>query len=81
MYLKCLRVETSYEVEEGIEVGIENIFEGVAGLGLLVNRVVFAGAFVEMLFWGYIYSTLREESRELAVEFAKRAKNKEEDDF
>lgn len=37
------------------------------GVGLLVNRVVFAGAFLEMLFWGYLWTALKEESRELAV--------------
>ncbi|KAF7505659.1 hypothetical protein GJ744_000594 [Endocarpon pusillum] len=39
---------------------------GWFGLGMLNNRVTFVGAFVEMLFWGYLWTTLKDEQRELA---------------
>lgn len=69
------------EEAEDDEIEFEKVVsEGAGGVGLLVNRVVFAGIFLEMLFWGYIYSTLREESRELAVEFVSRARAKEEEE-
>jgi Increased loss of mitochondrial DNA protein 1 len=40
---------------------------GSLGLGQLNNRVTFMGAFMEMLFWGYLWTTLKEERRELAT--------------
>ena len=36
------------------------------GLGMLNNRVAFVGAFAEMLFWGYLWTNLKDEERELA---------------
>lgn len=39
---------------------------GRFGLGMLNNRVAFVGSFAEMLFWGYLWTTLKDEVRELA---------------
>lgn len=36
------------------------------GLQLLANNVVFTGSLSDMLFWGYVWTVLREEARELA---------------
>lgn len=40
--------------------------QGWLGLGMLNNRVVFVGALVEMLFWGYLWTVLKEEAGDLA---------------
>lgn len=38
----------------------------VKGLGLLANSVVFTVALCEMFFWGYLWTTIKEEGNELA---------------
>lgn len=48
------------------------------GLGLLNNRITFVAAFTEMLFWGYIWTTLKEEERELATRIKKRREEESE---
>jgi Increased loss of mitochondrial DNA protein 1 len=40
---------------------------GPLGLGMLNNRVAFVGTFVEMLFWGYLWTTLKDEVRQLGA--------------
>lgn len=40
---------------------------GPLGLSFLNNRVTFVGAFVEMLFWGYLWTNLKDEGRGLAA--------------
>jgi len=35
-----------------------------SGSGLLANRVVFTAALTDMLFWGYVWTVIREEGRE-----------------
>lgn len=52
-----------------------DISAGVLGLGMLNNRITFVGAFTEMLFWGYLWTTLKDEVRDLAA----RIKVKRED--
>lgn len=44
----------------------------------LKNRVVFTLAFVEMISWFWVWTTLREERREMALREAER-RRKEED--
>jgi hypothetical protein len=39
---------------------------GVKGMGLLANSVVFTAAMGEMLFWGYLWTVLKEEGSGLA---------------
>lgn len=41
-------------------------------LGMLNNRVIFVGVFAEMLFWGHLWTVLKEEARELAGRIAAR---------
>ncbi|ERF69842.1 hypothetical protein EPUS_09058 [Endocarpon pusillum Z07020] len=53
------------------EAGIGYVVPGDRGLGwfglrMLNNRVTFVGAFAEMLFWGYLWTALKDEGRELA---------------
>ncbi|KAL3489180.1 increased loss of mitochondrial DNA protein 1 [Aspergillus germanicus] len=45
---------------------------GVSGLDQLKNRVVFTYGFMEMMFWFWIFLTLREERQEIAMRFAER---------
>ncbi|KAL2828684.1 increased loss of mitochondrial DNA protein 1 [Aspergillus cavernicola] len=45
---------------------------GLSGLDHLKNRVVFTYGFMEMMFWFWIFLTLREERQEIAVRFAER---------
>ncbi len=40
---------------------------GPLGMGMLNNRVAFVGSFAEMLFWGYLWTTMKEETGELAA--------------
>jgi hypothetical protein len=40
---------------------------GMSGLPLLANRAVFSAAMMDMLFWGYLWTNVREEGRELAM--------------
>ncbi|KAF7597438.1 hypothetical protein BBP40_003685 [Aspergillus hancockii] len=44
--------------------------EATSGLDQLKNRVIFTYGFMEMMFWFWIYLTLREERHEIAVQFA-----------
>lgn len=58
------------------EQGVANVIPaqrnaGRWGIGLLNNRVTFTAAFMEMLFWGYLWTVLQEEGRELAVKIQK----------
>lgn len=39
---------------------------GIKGLGLLANSVVFTAAMVDMFFWGYVWTVIKEEGRGLA---------------
>jgi Increased loss of mitochondrial DNA protein 1 len=45
---------------------------GLFGFGMLNNRVMFLGAFAEMLFWGYLWTTLKDERKDLAKGIRKR---------
>ncbi|EAW11159.1 uncharacterized protein ACLA_088480 [Aspergillus clavatus NRRL 1] len=46
--------------------------EALSGLDQLKNRVVFTYGFMEMMFWLWIFITLREERQEIATRFAGR---------
>jgi len=45
----------------------------------LKNRVVFTWAFVEMISWFWVWTTLREERREGALREAERRRREEDD--
>ncbi|KAL4930621.1 uncharacterized protein BDV17DRAFT_34689 [Aspergillus undulatus] len=47
----------------------------VSGLEHLKNRVVFTYGFMEMMFWFWIFITLREERQEVATRFAERERD------
>ncbi len=49
----------------------------VAGL---TNRVVFTAALADMLFWGYLWTVLKDEAREVAKMLARRRESEEEED-
>lgn len=61
---------TSGEQEMGYIVPVERN-TGLLGLGMLNNRAIFVALFSEMLFWGYIWTVLKEELRELATRIKK----------
>ncbi|EXJ96116.1 hypothetical protein A1O1_01242 [Capronia coronata CBS 617.96] len=42
------------------------------GLARLANRATFTAAFLDMLFWGYLWTVLKEEGREVAKALARR---------
>ncbi|KIW26406.1 uncharacterized protein PV07_09503 [Cladophialophora immunda] len=44
----------------------------LSGLNLLANRVVFTIGLADMLFWGYLWTVLKEEGREVAKVLARR---------
>jgi hypothetical protein len=46
--------------------------ESLSGLSLLANRVTFTAALVDMLFWGYLWTVLKEEGREVGKALARR---------
>ncbi|BCS24698.1 uncharacterized protein APUU_41142S [Aspergillus puulaauensis] len=46
-----------------------------SGLDQLKNRVVFTYGFIEMMFWFWIYITLREERQEISQRFAERERD------
>ncbi|KAF7116392.1 hypothetical protein CNMCM5793_004636 [Aspergillus hiratsukae] len=46
--------------------------EATSGLDQLKNRVVFTYGFMEMMFWLWIFITLREERQEIAARFVER---------
>ncbi|KAL2857748.1 increased loss of mitochondrial DNA protein 1 [Aspergillus pseudoustus] len=52
--------------------GLESKTGGLTGLDQLKNRVVFTYGFMEMMFWFWIFLTLREERQEIATRFAER---------
>jgi hypothetical protein len=49
----------------GMVIGSDTV-DGVNGLGLLANSAVFTAAMGEMLFWGYVWTVLKEERSGLA---------------
>lgn len=51
------------------------------GLGRLAHRITFAAAFFDMLFWGYLWTVLKEEGREVAKTLARRREVQEEEDL
>jgi Increased loss of mitochondrial DNA protein 1 len=57
---------------------IVRVEQGNGLFGMLNNRVVFVGAFAEMLFWGYLWTVLKEEASGLAIRIqVKRDQEKE----
>lgn len=54
----------------------------VVGFGRLANRVTFTLGLADMLFWGYLWTVLKEEGREMGRSLATRrdAQEEEEDD-
>lgn len=44
----------------------------LSGFGLLANRVTFTAALVDMLFWGYLWTVVKDEGREVGNALAKR---------
>lgn len=52
--------------------------QDVGVFGLLANRVVFTVAMADMLFWGYMWTVLRDEAREVAGLVQKRRVMEEE---
>ncbi|KAL4779096.1 increased loss of mitochondrial DNA protein 1 [Aspergillus varians] len=56
-------------------VGVNHLAHGseeLAGLDHLKNRVIFTYGFIEMMFWFWIFITLREERQEIAARFVER---------
>jgi hypothetical protein len=51
--------------DSGVITGSDAI-GGIKGIGLLANSVVFTAAMGEMLFWGYVWTVLKEERSGLA---------------
>jgi hypothetical protein len=51
----------------------------LSGLDLLANRVTFTIALTDMLFWGYLWTVLKEEGREVAKLLARRKAIEDED--
>lgn len=49
------------------------------GLDLLANNIVFTFGLSDMLFWGYIYTVVKEERREVLLVRQKRQEEDEED--
>lgn len=54
---------------------------GVAGLGALSNGLVFAWGFVEMVWWFWVFVTLRDERREMSARKAVERERKREEDM
>lgn len=54
---------------------------GMGGLPLLANRAVFSAAMMDMLFWGYLWTNVREEGRELAMAVSRLRDQNEEDEL
>lgn len=53
--------------------------ESTAELGVLANNVTFAIGMVDMLFWGYLYTTIKEERREV-LRIGERRRTEDEED-
>ncbi|KIV94273.1 hypothetical protein PV10_02055 [Exophiala mesophila] len=51
---------------------------GFSGLGLLANRVTFTLALSDMLFWGYLWTVLKDEARHVAIGVARKREAEEE---
>jgi len=52
----------------------------LSGVELLANRVTFTLALMDMLFWGYLWTVLKEEGREVAKSLARRREVEDEDE-
>ncbi|KAH0842532.1 hypothetical protein FOPE_07617 [Fonsecaea pedrosoi] len=52
----------------------------LSGLNLLPNRVVFTIGLADMLFWGYLWTVLKEEGREVAKVLARWRRQAEDDE-
>lgn len=52
-----------------------------SGFSLLANRAVFSAAMIDMLFWGYLWTNIREEGRELAMAVSRLSDQNEEDEL
>lgn len=55
--------------------------KGMSGFALLANRAVFSAAMTDMLFWGYLWTNIREEGRELAMAVSRLRDQSEEDEL
>ncbi len=44
----------------------------LSGFGLLANRVTFTAALMDMLFWGYLWTVVKDEGREVGQALARR---------
>jgi hypothetical protein len=78
----------------GLLVGYTYVFEGmregymssfqlskISGISLLTNRAVFTASMTDMLFWGYLWTNVREEGRELAISVSRLREQNEEDEL
>lgn len=78
----------------GVLVGYTYVFEGsrggymssfksgkMSGISLLANRAVFSASMMDMLFWGYLWTNVREEGRDLAISVSKLREENEEDEL
>ena len=66
---------------EGQRGGYVGSFSKISGVSLLANRAVFSAAMMDMLFWGYLWTNVKEEGRELAVAVSKLRDQNEEDEL
>ncbi|KAL4896436.1 increased loss of mitochondrial DNA protein 1 [Aspergillus ambiguus] len=60
----------AWGVDTGVRGGYGAANEATAGLDQLKNRVVFTYGFMEMMFWLWIYLTLREERQDAVARFS-----------
>ncbi|KAJ9606174.1 hypothetical protein H2200_009135 [Cladophialophora chaetospira] len=51
----------------------------LSGFGLLSNRVTFTAALADMLFWGYLWTVVKDEGREVGKALASRRQVEEDD--
>jgi hypothetical protein len=66
--------------DEGSSYGGRKMNAG-GGFTLLANRAVFSAAMMDMLFWGYLWTNVREEGRELAVAVSRLREETTEDEL
>jgi hypothetical protein len=52
----------------------------LSGVALLANRVTFTAALVDMLFWGYLWTVLKDEGRDVAKALARRREFEDDGD-
>jgi hypothetical protein len=52
----------------------------LSGFALLANRVTFTAALVDMLFWGYLWTVLKDEGRDVAKALARRREFEDDGD-